>query len=91
MYAGNFILKIKFVQELFMNKTFYFYRDAAMMGMRRVIADLEPEQIKQLSEKDFDMPVTKQDFMEAIMKTNRSVSNEDVVKYTKWMQEFGAL
>lgn len=62
-----------------------------MMGMRRVIADLEPEQIKQLSAKDFEMPVTKQDFVEAIVKTNRSVSNEDIVKYNKWMQEFGAL
>lgn len=66
-------------------------RDAAMMGMRRITADLEADQIKQLQPEDFDLPVTKQDFIEAIKKTSPSVSNEDIVKYTKWMEEFGAL
>ncbi|CAG9112556.1 unnamed protein product [Plutella xylostella] len=65
-------------------------RDASMMSMRRKIAGLKPEQIKQLAKEELDLPVTKQDFVEALSKCNKSVSKGDIQKYLTWMQEFGS-
>ena len=65
-------------------------RDASMMSMRRKIAGLKPREIRQLDKKDLDLPVTKQDFAEALVKCNKSVSKEDLEKYEKWMEEFGS-
>ncbi|CAH0760619.1 unnamed protein product [Diatraea saccharalis] len=65
-------------------------RDASMMSMRRKIAGLKPEQIKQLAKEELDLPVTKQDFMEALAKCNKSVSKGDIQKYLSWMDEFGS-
>lgn len=65
-------------------------RDASMMSMRRKIYGLRPDQIKQLPKEEFDMPVTKKDFEEAVLKNNKSVSREDLEKYEKWMNEFGS-
>ncbi|XP_050672214.1 katanin p60 ATPase-containing subunit A-like 1 [Leptidea sinapis] len=65
-------------------------RDAAMMSMRRRIAGLKPEQIKQLAKEEVDLPVTKADFMEALSKCNKSVSKGDIQKYLTWMAEFGS-
>lgn len=65
-------------------------RDASMMSMRRKIAGLKPDQIKQLAKEELDLPVTKQDFMEALAKCNKSVSKGDIQKYLSWMTEFGS-
>ncbi|XP_026332213.1 katanin p60 ATPase-containing subunit A-like 1 [Hyposmocoma kahamanoa] len=65
-------------------------RDASMMSMRRKIAGLKPEQIKQLAKEELDLPVTMQDFMEALSKCNKSVSKGDIQKYLNWMAEFGS-
>ncbi|XP_063832419.1 katanin p60 ATPase-containing subunit A-like 1 [Ostrinia nubilalis] len=65
-------------------------RDASMMSMRRKIAGLKPEQIKQLAKEELDLPVTKHDFMEALSKCNKSVSKGDIQKYLAWMDEFGS-
>ncbi|XP_045487055.1 katanin p60 ATPase-containing subunit A-like 1 [Pieris rapae] len=65
-------------------------RDASMMSMRRRITGLKPEQIKQLAKEELDLPVTKQDFLEAISKCNKSVSKGDIQKYLTWMAEFGS-
>ncbi|XP_045504062.1 katanin p60 ATPase-containing subunit A-like 1 isoform X1 [Colias croceus] len=65
-------------------------RDASMMSMRRKIAGLKPEQIKQLAKEELDLPVTRQDFVEAIAKCNKSVSKGDIQKYLTWMDEFGS-
>lgn len=65
-------------------------RDASMMSMRRKIAGLKPEQIRQLQAEEVDLPVSKQDFLEAISKCNKSVSRQDLEKYEKWMKEFGS-
>uniref|UniRef100_A0A183IAB6 AAA_lid_3 domain-containing protein n=1 Tax=Soboliphyme baturini TaxID=241478 RepID=A0A183IAB6_9BILA len=65
-------------------------RDAAMMSMRRRIAGLTPEEIRSLPKEEVDLPVTQQDFIEAINKTGKSVSKQDLVKYEKWMREFGS-
>lgn len=65
-------------------------RDASMMSMRRKIAGLRPDQIKQLPKEELDLPVTMQDFIEALEKCNKSVSKEDLDRYDKWMNEFGS-
>lgn len=65
-------------------------RDASMMSMRRKIAGLRPEQIRQLAKEELDLPVSNQDFAEAIAKCNKSVSKDDLIKYQQWMKEFGS-
>merc|ERR1712071_657285 len=65
-------------------------RDASMMSMRRKIAGLRPDQIRQLPKEELDLPVTMMDFMEAVEKCNKSVSADDLDRYEKWMREFGS-
>ena len=65
-------------------------RDASMMSMRRKIAGLRPEQIRQLAKEELDLPVSVQDFYEAISKCNKSVSKKDIERYQAWMKEFGS-
>lgn len=65
-------------------------RDAAMMSLRKKIIGLKPEQIKLLAKDEIDLPVTLNDFMEAIGKCNKSVSKQDLERYEKWMAEFGS-
>lgn len=65
-------------------------RDASMMSMRRKIAGLRPDQIKQLPKEELDLPVSMQDFEEALAKCNKSVSREDLEKYERWMREYGS-
>ena len=61
-----------------------------MMSMRRKIAGLKPSEIRNLDKDELDLPVTKQDFLDAVAKCNKSVSREDLDKYEKWMVEFGS-
>jgi len=65
-------------------------RDASMMSMRRKIAGKKPSEIRSLCKEELDMPITRQDFVEAVHKCNKSVSKEDLEKYEKWMEEFGS-
>ncbi|XP_012278026.1 katanin p60 ATPase-containing subunit A-like 1 [Orussus abietinus] len=65
-------------------------RDASMMSMRKKIAGLKPDQIRQLPKEELDLPVSATDFDEAVEKCNKSVSQEDLEKYEKWMNEFGS-
>lgn len=66
------------------------FRDASMMAMRRKIAGLTPEEIRNLPKEELELPVSAEDFKEAIKKINKSVSKEDLEKYEKWMAEFGS-
>lgn len=61
-----------------------------MMSMRKKIAGLKPDEIKQIKKDELDLPVTTADFYEAIERCNKSVSAEDLKKYEKWMREFGS-
>ncbi|CAG0914517.1 unnamed protein product [Notodromas monacha] len=65
-------------------------RDASMMAMRKKIAGMKPDEIRALPKEELDLPVTMADFDEAIRKCNKSVSEDDLDKYEKWMREFGA-
>lgn len=65
-------------------------RDAAMMAMRRKICGRSPDEIKKIKKEEVDLPVTVQDFEEAIAKCKKSVNQEDVAKYEEWIAEFGS-
>ena len=66
------------------------YRDAAMMSMRRRISGRTPAEIKRIKKEDVDLPVTMDDFEEALSRCKKSVSLNDVSKYESWMEEFGS-
>ena len=68
----------------------YLLRDTAMMSMRRAIDGLSPEEIRNLPKDKLNLPVSKEDFMAAIKKINRSVSADDLEKHKKWSDEFGS-
>ncbi|EJW84470.1 ATPase [Wuchereria bancrofti] len=65
-------------------------REAAMMSMRVRIANLTAEEIKALTQEEVDLPITANDFSQAIQNTSPSVSYSDVQKYEKWIHDFGA-
>uniref|UniRef100_A0A2S2PEW9 Katanin p60 ATPase-containing subunit A1 n=2 Tax=Schizaphis graminum TaxID=13262 RepID=A0A2S2PEW9_SCHGA len=65
-------------------------RDAAMMGMRRKIVGQTPDQIKNIKRADIDLPVTVQDFNEAIERCRKTVTSQDIEKYQSWIDEFGS-
>ena len=62
-----------------------------MMAMRRRIEGLTPDEIKKLSQEQLDLPTSMDDFQTALNKVSKSVSAEDLVKYEKWMKEFGSV
>ncbi|BFZ03250.1 hypothetical protein BsWGS_06290 [Bradybaena similaris] len=65
-------------------------RDAAMMSFRRRISGLSPEEIRNIPKEELTLPTTMEDFTEAIKKVNKSVTQESLEKYKKWMEEFGS-
>ncbi len=65
-------------------------RDASLMSMRRMIAGKSAMEIKAMKKEEMDCPVTKTDFQEAMNRVHSSVGKHDLVKYEKWMQEFGS-
>lgn len=65
-------------------------RDASLMGMRRRIGGLTTEQIRSLTKEEMDIPVSQTDFDQALSKINSSGNKDEIVKYDKWMAEFGA-
>ncbi|CAG5126788.1 unnamed protein product, partial [Candidula unifasciata] len=64
--------------------------DAAMMSFRRRISGLSPEEIRNIPKEELTLPTTMEDFTEAIKKVNKSVTQESMEKYKKWMEEFGS-
>jgi len=61
-----------------------------MMAMRRQINGRTPAEIKKIRREDVDLPVTTQDFQEAISRTRKTVAECDVVRFEKWMDEYGS-
>jgi katanin p60 ATPase-containing subunit A1 len=39
---------------------------------------------------EINVPITQDDFITALKNVNKSVSNNDLKRYEKWMAEFGA-
>lgn len=60
------------------------------MAMRRKIIGKTPAEIKLIKREEVDLPVTSEDFSEAIEKTKKSVSEADVKKFEDWMSEYGS-
>jgi len=51
--------------------------------------------INQLGDKEklkseIDVPLTMDDFLTALKNVHKSVSNNDLIRYEKWMAEFGS-
>lgn len=69
-------------------------REAAMMPMRRKLLTgnfgFNLEEIQRL-EKEVEVPLTMQDFMEATKNIQKSVAAESLKRYEEWMKEFGAV
>lgn len=61
-----------------------------MMAMRRKITGRTPSEIKQIRREEVDLPVTEEDFNDAMARTRKSVSQNDVAKFEKWMEEYGS-
>ena len=66
-------------------------RDASFMSMRRRIQGLSPEEIKSLSKEEMELPVTMEDFLQALSKIQSSVSPNDIQKFDNWFQEYGSI
>jgi katanin p60 ATPase-containing subunit A1 len=61
-----------------------------MMSMRRLITGKTAEEIRAVKREEVDLPVTNEDFKEAINRCKKSVSNNDKQRYEQWVNEFGA-
>lgn len=60
------------------------------MAMRRKITGKTPAEIKMIKREEVDLPVTTQDFTDALLKTRKSVSEADVKNFENWMAEYGS-
>lgn len=60
------------------------------MSMRRKILGKSPAEIKMIKREEVDLPVTADDFKEALEKTRKSVSETDVKNFENWMKEYGS-
>ncbi|ESL09619.1 katanin [Trypanosoma rangeli SC58] len=67
-------------------------RDAAMMPMRKLIADRTPAEIAAMKEGGRMVlpPVTMQDFEEAVKKIQPSVSQQSLKDFERWAEELGS-
>lgn len=73
-------------------------RDASMMGMRILVEQMNKQGLskaeKQAALKErqsqLSSAVTRQDFILALSKISRSVSSNDLTRFSDWMSEFGS-
>ncbi len=73
-------------------------RDASMMSVRRIMEQarkqgLGREQMQAMLKEQkqaLNTAVSKADFLMALSKVNRSVSDQDLLRYSEWMAEFGS-
>eukprot|EP00056_Hartaetosiga_gracilis_P005546 m.86028 g.86028 ORF g.86028 m.86028 type:complete len:473 (+) comp12205_c0_seq3:25-1443(+) len=65
-------------------------RDASMMAMRRAIKGKRPAEIRNMDKSELNLPSSMEDFTNAIQKVSPSVSEDDIIKYEKWMKDYGA-
>jgi len=61
-----------------------------MMSMRRRIAGMKPEEIRNIPRQELLSPTSMEDFDQAIKNVSKTVSAADLEKYEKWMAEFGS-
>lgn len=46
--------------------------------------------VRSQQQDELDTAVTRQDFLNALEKVGRSVSDQDLVRYAEWMETFGS-
>jgi len=51
---------------------------------------LNRDEIKNLKKEDTDLPVSQADLEQVLARVNSSVAATDLVRHTKWMDEFGS-
>ena len=62
-----------------------------MSGMRRVIEGKSADEIKALRREDVrNLPITAEDFVQALSRISPSVGAADIERHEKWLAEFGA-
>lgn len=73
-------------------------RDASMMSVRRIMETarkqgLGREQMQAMlreQKEALQSAITRDDFLVALSKVNKSVSDQDLLRYSEWMAEFGS-
>ena len=66
------------------------HRDASMMAMRKLIHDFTSDEIQNLPRDKLQMPIIMGDFNASLDKVFKTVAEDNVERYSKWMKEFGA-
>ena len=67
-------------------------RDAAMMPMRRKMlsSHFDINNLQNMQE-EIDVPLTMEDFLEALKNISKSVSKDQLIAYAEWMKQFGSV
>jgi katanin p60 ATPase-containing subunit A1 len=67
-------------------------RDAAMMPMRRKLlsSKFDINNLHNMQE-EIDVPLTMEDFLEALKNISKSVSQDQLTAYSEWMKQFGSV
>jgi len=61
------------------------------MTMRRLRSKgMKLADLKNMKKEEVDLPITMEDFAEAIAKTGKTVGQDDVRKHLEWSKTFGA-
>ena len=74
------------------------FRDASMMSVRRIMEaarkqGLDREQMQAMLKQQKEAlhtAVSREDFITALSKVSKSVSDHDLGRFTEWMAEFGS-
>lgn len=71
-------------------------REAALMGLRKRMAKARAEGISltKISESvtaEVNVPITQDDFLEALKNVSKSVGAEDLQHFSDWLKEFGSV
>lgn len=67
-------------------------RDAAMMPMRKKLLSSQFDIMNiHAMQQEIDVPLTMQDFLDAIKNVSKSVSQEQLLQYSEWMKMFGSV
>ena len=61
--------------------------------MRRKILEgnLNFDEISKINHEDLEVPITMSDFLDALKNIQKSVSQDSLEEYSKWMAEFGCV
>ena len=64
-------------------------REACLMPFRKLLTECKDIEEITKRQAQIDVPITMQEFSQAIKNISKSVSTEFLTKYEKWMKDFG--